>query len=479
MKTGKVLFVGAGPGDPTLVTLKGMAALQQADVVIFDRLVHPGLLAYTRHDARLIYAGKEAAHHVMAQAEINRLLVEEARRGQVVVRLKGGDPGFFGRVGEEAQACREAGIPFDVIPGVTSGTAAPMYAGIPLTHRDYHSSVTFLTGHRAKNAAHELNWAALAALPSLVIYMGVKNLPVIQQQLLAHGMAPDTPVAVVRWGTVSRQQTVVGQLGNIDRIVQAARIQSPAIIVIGDIVRLREELNWYETKPLFGTTVACAVEAMPSDNPWTVHLASRGAEVIPVPLTPRLFPPAEAEQFIQTLPTCRWLVFGNRRQVDFFFQIITDRRWDVRQLTAQLAACGEATADSLRQRGLQPAHVLPAELPLAHLRRRLAAAPDERIGLLLGHGEKTVVDKNTLVLSLGRLSWDDTHPAARLLASQPVDWLAASDPDHLDGLAKFVGDGWQERPLFCSDVQTAQRAQEMGWKRVVTDLEGLLEAAVV
>ncbi len=466
MNRGRVIFVGAGPGDPKLVTVRGMEALRKADVVVYDRLVHPALLAYTRHDARLIYVGKEAAKHVVPQTEINRLLVQEARRGKVVVRLKGGDPGVFGRVGEEAQACQEAGIPFDMVPGVTSGTAAPMYAGIPLTHRDYHSSVTFLTGHFCKqNAAQGVNWAALAALPSLVIYMGVKNLPYIQKQLLTHGMAPDTPVALVQWGTVARQQTIVGELQDILQRAQDAQLQPPAIIVIGEVVRLRETLNWYETKPLFGTTIACAVEESAPSEFWTAELDACGAEVIPVRLVPRLSTPA-AEQLVQNLACYHWLVFADRHQVDFFFHIFKEQRWDVRRLKAQLATLGPEPADALTQRGLVPTCVLPEDLPAEQIRCHLAA-PAGQIGFLQSGNRLLRQVGDIAVLSLGDRVWDDTHPSAEWFRTQHVDAFAAADPVHLDGLAALAGDGWQERTLYCLNEKTARRAREMGWKHVI------------
>jgi uroporphyrinogen III methyltransferase/synthase len=346
-----------------------------------------------------------------------------------------------------------------------------------LTHRDHHSSVTFLTGHPCEqNAAKGLNWAALAALPSLVIYMGVKNLPYIKEQLLTHGMAPDTPAALVRWGTVGQQQTLVGQLRDIDRKAQAARFHPPAIIVIGEVVRLREELNWHETKPLFGTTVACAAEVGHDSAPWTARLASCGADVVPVPLVPQPIPQEAAERFILALETCRWLVFGDRRQVDFFFHILKEHRWDVRRLTAQLAVFGQETAEALAQRGLPPARVLSADLPPEQVRRRLASSPGERVCLLQGGKTASLPGVNEVVLSLGRLSWDDAHPAARLLKAQRFDWLVAADPYHLDGLAEFAGKAWQDQPLLCLDGKTAQRAQEMGWKRVAAGIGSLSKA---
>ncbi|MDD3950664.1 MAG: uroporphyrinogen-III C-methyltransferase, partial [Desulfobacterales bacterium] len=254
---GKVYLVGAGPGDPGLITVKGRECIALADVVIYDYLASPSLLKYARRDAELIYVGKKGGDHTLPQDGINALIVEKAGTGRIVTRLKGGDPFIFGRGGEEAEALIQAGIGFEVVPGVTSAIAAPAYAGIPLTHRDFTSTLAFITGH--ENPAKEkssINWASLArGIGTLVFLMGVKNLPNIAGRLQENGMPPDTPVALVRWGTTLQQQTVTGTLADIVERVREAGLKAPAITVVGEVVNLRRTMQWFETRPLFGRTI--------------------------------------------------------------------------------------------------------------------------------------------------------------------------------------------------------------------------------
>ena len=244
MTLGKVYLVGAGPGDPELLTVRGLKLLQTAQAVVYDQLVNPLLLDQTSHDAVRIFAGKQAGRHCIAQSEIHQLLIDHARLGYDVVRLKGGDPFVFGRGGEEAQALAEAGIPFEIVPGVTSAVAVPAYAGIPVTHRKYSSSFAVVTGHEARKDASAVDWARVAAaVDTLVILMGLKNLAQITAELLSHGFDPNTPVAVISHGTKGEQKTVVGAVGDIAQ--KAARLESPAVIVIGSVVNLQNHLNWF------------------------------------------------------------------------------------------------------------------------------------------------------------------------------------------------------------------------------------------
>jgi uroporphyrin-III C-methyltransferase len=248
---GKVYLVGAGPGDPELITVRGLNVLRQATVVLYDRLVHPQLLQEAPADAHQLYVGKEEHLHCVPQGQINQLLVAYARRGECVVRLKGGDPFVFGRGGEEAEALAAAGVPFEIVPGVSSAVAAPAYAGIPLTHRRYASSFAVITGHEENGEATTHNWAKLAtAVDTLVVLMGLKTLPHIVAQLLRHGRAPETPVALVRWGTRREQETVVGTLRDIVRKATERKLTSPAVTIIGEVVTLRDQLRWFDGTPL-------------------------------------------------------------------------------------------------------------------------------------------------------------------------------------------------------------------------------------
>ncbi|OGQ74011.1 MAG: uroporphyrinogen-III C-methyltransferase [Deltaproteobacteria bacterium RIFCSPLOWO2_12_FULL_57_22] len=250
MRIGKVYLVGAGPGDPGLLTVRGLELLRKAEVVVYDRLVNPVLLEYAAPEATRIFAGKLMGSHSLSQEEINRLLINHARRGKQVIRLKGGDPFVFGRGGEEAEVLAEAGIPFEIVPGVSSAVAVPAYAGIPLTHRRLSSSFAVITGHECSKAEPSVDWGRLAtAVDTLVVLMGLKNLPRIVANLLAHGRSPQTPVAVIRWGTTDLQETVTGTLGDI--VDKAVTVRPPVVLVIGEVVSLREKLRWFEEGSLF------------------------------------------------------------------------------------------------------------------------------------------------------------------------------------------------------------------------------------
>lgn len=244
---GIVYIVGAGPGDAELITVKGLKCIEKADVILYDRLVNIELLKYAKPDAQLISCGKLPNCHTMQQNTINLELVKYAKEGKIVTRLKGGDPLMFGRGGEEAAACQEAGVPFEFVPGITSGIATPAYAGIPVTHRDYSSSVAMITGHRKEGAEDNTNWESLAkGVDTLVIYMGIRNLKYISEQLMTEGKSKDTPVALIHYGTTINQRTVTGTLEKIHEVAEREQVKNPSIIVVGEVVRLREQLKWFE-----------------------------------------------------------------------------------------------------------------------------------------------------------------------------------------------------------------------------------------
>ena len=245
---GKVYLVGAGPGDPELITVKGLRCIEQADVILYDRLVNPELLQYAKPKAELIFCGKLPHHHAMKQELINQTLVKHAKKGKCVTRLKGGDPFVFGRGGEEAEELAKNRIPFEIVPGITAGIAAPSYAGIPVTHRDYGSSFAFVTGHiKSGGDDDHIKWEALCQIDTLAIYMGVKNLPTIQSKLLSFGKSSSTPVALITWGTTDKQKTIVTNLGNVMIDAEKGKIENPCMIVIGEVVRMREKIQWFET----------------------------------------------------------------------------------------------------------------------------------------------------------------------------------------------------------------------------------------
>lgn len=244
---GNVYLVGAGPGDPDLITVKGLRCLQRADVILYDRLVNPELLKHAKEGAKLVYCGKLPNYHTMKQETINHFLVKYAKKGLQVVRLKGGDPFVFGRGGEEAEECRKNDVQFEVVPGITSGIAASAYAGIPVTHRTLSKSFAFITGHQAGDVAAEHQWSHLAkAVDTICVYMGVSHLSTIVKQLIEFGKLPKTPIALIHWGTLSDQKTVVGTLETIEEKVRESEISNPSMIVIGEVVRLHDQLNWFQ-----------------------------------------------------------------------------------------------------------------------------------------------------------------------------------------------------------------------------------------
>ncbi|MFZ0132060.1 MAG: uroporphyrinogen-III C-methyltransferase [Desulfobacterales bacterium] len=354
--TGMVTLVGAGPGDPGLITVRGLDAIGCADVIIYDYLAAPALLRHARKDAELIYVGKKGGDHTLSQDKINALIVAKARQGAKVARLKGGDPFIFGRGGEEAEVLIEAGIAFEIVPGVTSAIAAPAYAGIPLTHRKYTTTVAFITGHEdPEKEASSIDWAALAkGIGTLVFLMGVKNLPRIVASLVGHGKPPETPAALIRWGTTARQQTVAGTLATIVERVRQAGLKAPAIIVVGEVVRLREKMTWFDNRPLLGKRIV-VTRARAQASDLVRQLAELGAECLEYP-TISVEPPedwAPLDRAIDRLDQYDWLIFTSVNGVTFFFDRLFGRGRDVRALgRIGTAAIGPATAARLLEFGL-------------------------------------------------------------------------------------------------------------------------------
>ncbi|MBI3603204.1 MAG: uroporphyrinogen-III C-methyltransferase [Nitrospirae bacterium] len=364
MTSGKVYLVGAGPGDPSLLTLRGKECLEQADVVFYDYLANPVLLDHAPARAERIYVGRRGRGAYRDQREINRLIVEKAKAGKIVVRLKGGDPFVFGRGGEEAEAVAAAGLSFEVVPGVSAAVAAPAYAGIPVTHRTMASTVTFVTGHEDPTKGDScLEWPRLASVSgTLVFLMGMKNLPAIVEHLTREGKPPDTPVALIRWGTRSNQRTVVGTLRDIVAKAEAARLEPPTTIVIGPVVRLREQLNWFETRPLFGKRIL-VTRAKEQAGELSQLLRSYGADPVECP-TIQIVPPdswSGLDEAIADLRRYQWLVFTSVNGVRPFMDRLRHRGLDVRALSGLKLCCiGPRTAEELARHGLQ-ADLVPSE----------------------------------------------------------------------------------------------------------------------
>jgi len=423
VKPGEVYLVGAGPGDPGLITLAGLEAVRQADVIVYDRLVSPRLLEHAREDAELVYVGKiSGAPGGHDQAAINAVLVEKAREGRRVVRLKGGDPFVFGRGGEEAEALRAAGVPFRVVPGVTSAVAVPAYAGIPVTHRGIAATFAVVTGHEAEpvilsgddglarsikaprrnlgrgSARTEspdtpaIDWERLAtAVDTLVLLMGMKTLPDVIENLIAGGRPAGTPVAVIRWGTTPDQRTVVGTLADIVRRVEEAGLEPPAITVVGEVVRLRETLRWFEDRPLFGKRVLIT-RTRRQASVLARLLADEGAVPVELPaieIEPSFDDAAVAAALrALTAGAYAWAVFTSANAVELWFGLMRKQGLDARALGGvRVAAIGPATADALAERGIA-ADAVPDEYVAEGIVEALAGSspviPSGNAGLARG-----------------------------------------------------------------------------------------------
>ncbi|MET0390624.1 MAG: uroporphyrinogen-III C-methyltransferase [Polyangiales bacterium] len=356
-KTPVVYLIGGGPGDPELVTLKAVRCLARADLVLYDALVHPDLLKHCRPDAERVFVGKRAGRQYERQAEINQRLIAGARAGRVVARLKGGDPYLFGRGSEEAEALVAEGIAFEVVPGVPSPSAAAAYAGMSLTHRELSSSVAYLTAtESATKDASAHDWAKLAtATQTLVIFMGVRKLAGLMQLLIANGRSADCPAAVIQSASTPQQRTVVGTVGDIAAKAEAAKLGMPALTIVGDIVRLRDQLRWFDTKPLFGKRVLVTRAAEQSDS-LAQALRERGAHAIELPMI-RIEPPddpAPLTAAVASLSSYDWLVFTSQNGVRAFFRELTRQGFDSRALAGlRIAAIGPSTADVLAPYGVR------------------------------------------------------------------------------------------------------------------------------
>ena len=336
----KVYLVGAGPGDPELLTLRGKRLLERADCVLYDNLVSHALLALAPPSAERLYVGKKKADHAFSQEEISAKLIERARRGLEVVRLKGGDPFIFGRGGEEAEALRDAGIAFEVVPGVTTPLGIAAYTGIPLTHREHTSVVTFITGHDPD----AIDWLKIGAAETLVIYMGLSTFGRIAERLIQSGRPPDTPAAAVRWATRPDQEVVVGTIATLTGLIHERGLRPPATILVGDVVRLRERLNWYEELPLFGQRVVVTRPAGQSAG-LTSSLRDLGADVVELPAIEIVAPEdtQPIERAILELSDYNWLIFTSANGVEGFCNALDNSMFDWRDLRAQIAVIGPAT----------------------------------------------------------------------------------------------------------------------------------------
>ncbi|MEW6776201.1 MAG: uroporphyrinogen-III C-methyltransferase, partial [Bdellovibrionota bacterium] len=364
-KSGKVYLVGAGPGDPGLLTVRGKELLQRADVLVYDYLANPRLVDLVPPRCEKLFVGKKGgSKDNISQENINALIVDRAKKGKAVVRLKGGDSFVFGRGGEEAEELVAAGISFEVVPGITSGIAAPAYAGIPVTHREHCSQVTLLTGHDAEGRAiTQVEWDELAkGTGTLVIYMGVRGLADNTKALIDGGRPKDTPAALIEWGTHPRQRTLVSTLEKIAADAEREGIGAPSIFIVGTVVELRKKLNWFENRPLFGKKIL-VTRAREQASELLQKLSELGAEPVPFPTIEIKDPPSwkKIDAALSRLFQYDWIVWTSVNGVERFFERLQKKKKDIRDLgKAKIAAIGPATGEALQARGLR-VEVIPRE----------------------------------------------------------------------------------------------------------------------
>ena len=372
LPAGKVYLVGAGPGDAKLLTLRAAELIATADFIALDALVSKEIVARIPKTTEVVYVGKRASAHTLTQDQINQVLIDEAKKGRRVVRLKGGDPFVFGRGGEEAEELVAAGVPVEIVPGISSAIAGPAYAGIPVTHRTHATSLTLVTGHESEGSTG-IKWGALAQLDGTIVFMmGFANLPTIVKKLIEHGMPADRPAAVISNGTRPEQQTVSGTLTDIEAKAGAASMSTPAIIVVGEVIRMREVINWYETKPLFGKRIV-VTRAREQASQLVELLTDSGASVLQFP-TIEIAPP-ESWSSLDRILDGRYdlVVFSSVHGVRNFFERLVAKGKDARALTGtRIAAVGDTTSAELRARGIAP-DLVPEKFQSSALLPLLAA----------------------------------------------------------------------------------------------------------
>jgi uroporphyrinogen III methyltransferase / synthase len=494
-QTGIVYLVGAGPGDLGLVTLRAKECIEKADVIVYDHLANPEMLGWAREDAEIIYAGKEAGESQLNQQQINALLIEKARQGKQVVRLKGGDPFVFGRGAEEAEAIAGEAIPFEIVPGITSAIAGPAYAGIPMTHRAHNSHVTFFTGHEDPTKAESaIDYAALARLGGTqVMLMGVERLGSITSEMLKQGVRSDLPVALVRSATTGQQETLTGTLSDIAQKAVVNDFTAPAVAVFGEVVGLRDNLNWYERRPLFGKRIV-VTRTRKQASALSNELRALGAHVIELP-TIRIEPSSNLREFaelVQDAHVYDWIVFTSANGVDAFFDIFFKLYDDAREIGgARIAAIGPATAQRVKDFhlhvDLQPEEFV-AEAVVREFKKQGSI---ENLRILLVRAEKA---RDTLPKELSGLGaivdeasayrtvpeTRDTSGARRRLARDGADLITFTSSSTVDNFLA-LGLPWPKGMRIASiGPITSKTIRDHGLKVDVEaprhDISGLVQA---
>lgn len=496
MKQGKVYLVGAGPSDVGLLTVRGKQLLEQADVIVYDRLIGQSMLLLLPENAEKIDVGKCAGNHTMPQEQINRLLLERAQAGKTVVRLKGGDPFLFGRGGEELELLVQHGVPYEIVPGVTSAISVPAYAGIPVTHRDAASSVHIITGHRRAGQAYDIDFDALVRTKGTLIFlMGVAALPDICAGLLAAGMNPETPAAVVQRGTSARQKRITATVRTLPEEVQRQGVATPAIIVVGEVCCYAQEFAWAEQRPLFGARIA-VTRPKARGSALSDKLRQLGAEVweLPTIRTEAITPNPELEDALAYLGEYNYLVFTSPAGVTAFCEAMLNAGCDIRRFgTGTIAAIGRGTAKELRRYGIV-ADLLPEVYDGAHLGAAIGEQCSDGDRILIPRARK---GNDALIQEIRRrktvditdLAMYDTvyeQPfcidLAQAIADGELDAVLFTSASTVHGFAKLLPETQRTQlPAICIGKQTAAAAQEYGMQTVTAQratLDALAQAAV-
>lgn len=498
--TGKVYLVGAGPGDPGLLTVRAQELIRKAQVIIYDRLVGKRIIDQANIDAEKIYVGKESNRHTLPQEEINRLLVAKAREGKTVVRLKGGDPFLFGRGGEEAEHLRRNGVEVEIVPGVTSAIAAPAYAGIPVTHRDYNSTLTIITGHeRADKLVNSIPWDGVAAgNGTLVFLMGMENLPLIVERLLSGGRSPDTPVALVRWGTLPQQEVLEATLEDVVEKVQTSGFRPPAVIVVGEVVRLRQELAWFDRRPLFGKKIV-VTRARDQASRLVSVLEELGAWVLELPtIAINPLPVMNLRTIVSGIDKYSWIVFTSVNGVRVFISQMLEQGFDIRDLKGpRICAIGPATAAEVESRGMRVSAVpeeyraeAVAEILLQH------AGAGDRILLPRARGAREILPRllRARGVNVDELETYEAVPETtldeenrELLKEGLVDIITFTSSSTVKNLVTIMGEEMVKSlrgrvRVACIGPVTAQTAREAGFEVDVIaadyTIDGLVQAII-
>ncbi len=496
-----VYLVGAGPGDPGLFTLKGKKILEKAEIIIYDRLVGDGILSLGNPEAEYIYVGKIAGKHALSQDEINDLLVKKAATGKKVVRLKGGDPFLFGRGGEEALYIREHGYDYEVVPGISSAIAVPAYAGIPVTHRDSTSSLAIITGHeKPDKKISSIKWKELAqGIGTLVFLMGVENLEFICKQLIENGKAADTPVALVRWGTLPSQEVLTGTLENINKKVEESSFKPPAVIIVGDVVRLRPQLNWIENKPLFGKKIV-VTRARTQASKLVEGISELGGEAIEFPsiVIQKEENLNSLHNAFEHLDSYNWIIFTSVNAVDIFFTQLRKQEMDIRSLYGlNICAIGPATRKSLEERGLK-VEFIPEEYQAEGILQELESRVKKGEWVLLprARGARALLPDTLRQwgVHVNEVILYEAVPAGRFSEAKindiiegRVDYLTFTSSSTVSNFVKMVGRDKVLRlnkklKVACIGPVTAQTASAHGFSVDILarefTIDGLLQALI-